>query len=143
LTPAKESCSAINNCANCIGNSIFKENCTDVKNYKRWKIVDYGAVSTEAQMKIQLQNHQVLICGIELTHAFRDYTGGIFSETTVSPKINHYVEVVGYGSEGGQTYWLGRSFLGTSWGLSGFFKIKTGSANLGIETKCYWAGALL
>lgn len=27
-TPAKESCSAVNNCANCGGNSIFKTNCT-------------------------------------------------------------------------------------------------------------------
>lgn len=45
LTPAKESCSAINNCATCGGNSIFKSNCSDVKNYRRWKVVDYGSVS--------------------------------------------------------------------------------------------------
>lgn len=57
--------------------------------------------------------------------------------------MNHYVEILGFGSEGGQTYWLGRSFLGTSWGLSGFFKIKAGGSNLGVESKCYWAGALL
>lgn len=43
-TPAKESCSAVNNCANCLGNSIFKNNCTDVKGYKRWKIYNYGNV---------------------------------------------------------------------------------------------------
>jgi hypothetical protein len=94
-------------------------------------------------MKIQLQNHQALVCGIELSQAFRAYTGGVFEETTVSPKINHYVEIVGYGSEGGKSYWLGRAFFGSSWGLSGFFKIKMGSSNLGIETKCYWAGVLL
>lgn len=44
-TPAKESCSAINNCASCSGSSIFKGNCSDVKNYRRWKVVDYGTAS--------------------------------------------------------------------------------------------------
>jgi hypothetical protein len=87
----KESCSSSNNCASCTGNSIFKQNCSDVKGYRRWKIVDYGSVIGEAQMKIQLQNHQALICGIELSQAFKNYKGGVFSEATVAPKVNHYV----------------------------------------------------
>lgn len=79
MTPNKVNCSAVNNCASCGGNSIFKATCSEVKGYKRWYIADYGSVAGQANMKIQLQNHQALICGIELTHAFRDYKGGIFS----------------------------------------------------------------
>jgi hypothetical protein len=62
-----------------------------VKNYKRWKIFNSGTAVGEKQMKIELQNHHALICGIELTKAFRGYTGGIFSENTIAPKVNHYV----------------------------------------------------
>jgi len=46
------------------------------------------------------------------------------------------VELVGEEKD----YWIGRNSWGTAWGLNGFFKIKKGSENLGIETKCYWAG---
>jgi hypothetical protein len=42
-------------------------------------------------MKTQLQNHQALVCGIELSQAFKNYKGGVFSEATVAPKVNHYV----------------------------------------------------
>ena len=94
-------------------------------------------------MKLQLQNHHALICGIQLTKSFKNYKGGIFAETTIAPKVNHYVEVIGFGNEDKQNYWIGRNFFGTAWGISGFFKIKMGSQNLGIQTKCYWAGDLL
>lgn len=91
-------------------------------------------------MKIEIDSYGPIVCGIELTKTFRNYEGGVFSETTVSPKIDHYVEVLGYS---GNDYWIGRSFFGTAWGISGYFKMKMGSANLGIETKCLYAGATL
>ena len=65
------------------------------------------------------------------------------SETTISPKINHYVEVVGFGSEGGKNYWIGRNFWGTAWGEEGFFRIVRGGNNLGIEKRCFWANFTL
>lgn len=83
-------------------------------------------------MKMQLANHQAIICGVQSTKAFREYKSGVFSETTIAPKINHYVEIIGYGAEGGVNYWLGRNFWGTAWGSLGFFKIKMGSSNLGV-----------
>jgi hypothetical protein len=143
VTPEKESCSAISNCASCSGNSVFRDNCTDVKGYKRWKIYSYGSVSGAANMSRELLNHHALICGMEATSTFKAFSGnGIFSEITISPKINHWIEIVGEGSEGGTGYWLGRSSWGTTWGNGGFFKIKRGGQNLGVETHCYWAGDL-
>jgi cathepsin X len=71
---------------------------------------------------------------------FGQYTGGIFSEVTIYPTLNHYVEVVGYGEENGKEYWSCRNFIGTAWGESGFFRIQMHSNNLGIETDCYWLG---
>ena len=92
-------------------------------------------------MSHQLTNHHAIICGIEVTSAFRAYKGNsIFSEITVAPKVNHWVEIVGEGKDDNTAYWLGRNSWGTAWGMGGFFKIKKGGQNLGIETKCYWAG---
>ena len=42
---------------------------------------------------------------------FQDYGGGVFAGCT-SSDTNHAVTVVGYGSEGGQDYWLVKN----SWG---------------------------
>ena len=92
---------------------------------------------------MQIDNNGAVVCSIQNSNAFKEYKGGIFSETTISPKTNYYVELIGYGTENKVNYWIGRNSIGTSWGLSGFFKIKRGSQVLGIESKCYWAGPLL
>eukprot|EP00919_Chromeraceae_sp_WS-2016_P047399 GHVR01112338.1.p1 GENE.GHVR01112338.1~~GHVR01112338.1.p1 ORF type:complete len:111 (+),score=7.52 GHVR01112338.1:974-1306(+) len=49
-TPLKESCSNINNCASCSG-TAFKSACKEVKNYKRWKLFDYGSIISVQNMK--------------------------------------------------------------------------------------------
>lgn len=38
---------------------------------------------------------------MHVTPTFLEYTGGIFSEITILSPANHYVEIVGYGSEKG------------------------------------------
>ena len=84
-----------------------------------------------------------IVCGMHSSKAFQEYKGGIFSEITISPKIDHYVEIVGYGSEGGKNYWIGRNSWGTAWGESSFFRIQMGSNNLGIESKCYFSKGII
>ena len=142
-SPDHSRCLAVDNCASCGGSSILKGNCTEVKGYRRWKVSGYGLVTGHDNIKRELMNHKVLACGIELTQSFRGYQGGVFSQITIAPKVNHYVELVGTGTENGQNYWLGRAFFGTSWGNKGYFKIKMGSNVLGIESKCYWIGPVV
>ena len=141
-SPAKPSCGSVDNCASCNGKSIFTNNCTAVEGFKRWRISSYGVVSGAADIKRELLNRKALICGLEMTRTFAEYKGGVFSEISVAAKPDYYVELLGTGSEDGKEYWVGRAFLGTSWGINGWFKIKMGSNVLGIESKCYWAGPL-
>jgi len=138
----KSSCTDVQNCATCsgfIGSSV----CKAIKSPKRWKIPDYGSLSGASDMKDEISKWGPIICGIQVTSSFFEYTGGIFKETTILPKINHYVEVIGYSSEGGQEYWVARNFWGSAWGEQGFFRIAMNSANLGIETDCYHIGTPL
>lgn len=80
------------------------------------------------------------MCGIQVTTSFFNYNGGIFSELYILPKINHYVELVGFDTDKGQEFWIGRNFWGTAWGESGFFRINMHNNNLGVESSCYWMG---
>merc|ERR1711944_285793 len=54
------------------------------------------------------------------------YSSGVFDGCSYDSniEINHAIQVVGYGSEGGQDYWLVRNSWGSNWGESGYIKLK-------------------
>jgi cathepsin X len=141
-SPSRESCSGINNCATCSG-TPFHYNCTEVKGYKRWRILDYNTIIGISNMKSEVATYGPIVCGVHASEEFLKYRGGIFSEISIKPEINHYVEVIGWGEENGKSYWLGRNSWGTAWGESSFFRMQMGSNNLGIETKCYFGNTLI
>jgi len=116
-----------------------KPNCWAKKQFKRYYASEYGYVRGAANMKKEIWKRGPIGCGVDVTDAFEEYTGGIYSEKVRHPIINHEISVVGWGEEGGQEYWIGRNSWGTYWGEYGFFRIAMHSNNLGIERDCVWA----
>ena len=51
------------------------------------------------------------------------YEDGVFSSDS-NWLIDHAVQLVGYGTEGGKDYWLVRNSWGTSWGENGYIKLE-------------------
>jgi len=108
---------------------------TDTKYY----IADHYTLKGETKMKAELTANGPISCGIHVTDAFEDYTGGIYSEKVRFPMINHEISVVGFSKDAttGEEYWIGRNSWGTYWGMNGFFYMKMGDSDgLGIETNC-------
>jgi C1A family cysteine protease len=86
-------------------------------------------------MKEEILNYGPIICGMDKSSTvFQNYEGGIIKQVSINPQINHYVEVVGHGTElaNGEEYWIARNHWGTAWGEEGFFRIQVGGNNLGI-----------
>ena len=125
--------------------------CSPIKNYKKLGIQEFGNVhggsnvdktgrvlSGADKMKAELYARGPISCGIHVTKAFEAYSGGIFSEFTMFPVPNHELSVVGWGvdADSGEEFWIGRNSWGTAWGEQGYFRIKMGSRNLGIEHSC-------
>uniref|UniRef100_UPI0037E7795A cathepsin S, ortholog 1 n=1 Tax=Semicossyphus pulcher TaxID=241346 RepID=UPI0037E7795A len=63
--------------------------------------------------------------------SFHFYRGGLYNVPNCNPRfINHAVLVVGYGTDGGQDFWLVKNSWGTAWGEGGFIRIARNKNNL-------------
>jgi cathepsin X len=112
------------------------ENCWAV-DYKKYYVSNYYSFSGVNKMKSDLFTYGPISCGIMVTDAFEAYKGGIYSEESSWPMINHEISVVGWGKDAsGTEYWIGRNSWGTYWGEHGFFKMLMHKNNLAIETDC-------
>lgn len=138
----KDTCGPMDICKDCRGpppaeGDDGQENCWAV-DYKKYYVSNYYGLSGADKMKAEIFKNGPISCGIMVTDAFEAYTGGIYSESSVFPMINHEIAVVGWGlDEATNTeYWIGRNSWGTYWGEQGFFKMKMHSDNLAIETDC-------
>lgn len=73
-----------------------------------------------------LQDHTVSIAMDASSLHFQFYIGGIFKSKHCSktPKLNHALEVVGYGvDEHGHKYWEVKNSWGKLWGFGGYIKV--------------------
>jgi cathepsin X len=130
-----EDCSAMTECFTCRPSG----KCEAIKNYKIYKIGDYGPVSGMNDIMAEVYARGPVSCGIDATDGLEAYTGGIYSEWWPLPLINHIVSIVGWGSTSGKTvdYWIVRNSWGTPWGEAGFFRITTNRwYNLGVDSEC-------
>jgi cathepsin B len=67
---------------------------------------------------------------------FMTYKSGIYVPTSSQQEGLHAVKIVGYGNSNGIDFWSIANSWGTSWGESGFFRIKMGS-KCNIESRVY------
>ena len=57
---------------------------------------------------------------------------GVFGDEDCGTELDHGMAVVGYGTEGGEPYWLVRQSWGDKWGDKGYIKMKRGVGATGI-----------
>jgi hypothetical protein len=106
-------------------NNWYRVGCSDIEGIKT-AIMTYGVVDA----------------AVYVTTAFQNYTRGIFSDTSTScfsspcyyTSTNHAIALVGWGVDPVEgEYWILRNSWGSSWGESGYMRIKTTSARVACE----------
>jgi cathepsin B len=64
---------------------------------------------------------------------FANYSSGIYHHTTGSQLGGHAVRIVGWGVENGEKYWKVANSWNPYWGEKGYFRIRRGINDCGIE----------
>jgi cathepsin B len=88
------------------------------------KVVTYSSI---AAVKADIQANGPVETYMAAYQDLYYYKSGIYAPTTNQKVGYHAVKVIGFGVENGVNYWLVQNSWGTSWGMSGFFKIKAGT----------------
>jgi len=90
-------------------------------------------VTSVAQMQTELMTNGPLAVAFQVYSDFPTYKSGVYKHTTGSLLGGHAVEMVGWGTENGEDYWLIKNSWNDQWGDEGFFKISRGNNECGIE----------
>jgi len=89
--------------------------------------------SSVAAMQSAIMTDGPLAVAFTVYSDFPTYKSGVYVHSSGSALGGHAVEMVGWGTEGGVDYWLIKNSWNEQWGDGGFFKIKRGVDECGIE----------
>jgi cathepsin B len=64
---------------------------------------------------------------------FLTYKSGVYQHTSGSALGGHAIKIVGWGVENNAPYWSVANSWNEDWGNNGFFRIKRGNNECGIE----------
>jgi len=107
--------------------------------YYIYKIEEYGSVKGELNMMNEIYQRGPISCAIADPSTLKEYTYGIYYDTTGRLEEDHEISVVGWGEENGVKFWRVRNSWGTHWGEDGFFRVVRGINNINIEGDCDFA----
>ncbi|GBG32559.1 Cathepsin Z [Hondaea fermentalgiana] len=136
-------CSAVNVCRTCWVELVksppfFKPACGPVEEFPNATVAEYGNVTGMLNMKAEIYKRGPIACSIN-SIPLGKYDGGIIDDPVSSKSTNHVVSLVGWDkTKDGTEFWIARNSWGEYFGHSGFFFIKTGENQLGIESHCSW-----
>jgi C1A family cysteine protease len=89
------------------------------------RVTNYSQVSRNsvAAHKNALNSGVLSIALAAGNRYFQQYRSGILNTSACGSRIDHAVNMVGWGSEGGQDYWIVRNSWGSGWGDRGHIKL--------------------
>eukprot|EP00743_Colponemidia_sp_Colp-15_P000063 GILK01000076.1.p1 GENE.GILK01000076.1~~GILK01000076.1.p1 ORF type:complete len:320 (+),score=52.12 GILK01000076.1:34-960(+) len=87
-----------------------------------------------ASIQLALMTNGPLEVAFSVYQDFFNYQSGVYSHVSGGLAGGHAVKLVGWGSDAGTDYWTIANSWGTGWGEQGFFRIKRGNNECGVES---------
>ena len=87
--------------------------------------MSYETVSPNivSQLKAAIDNGVVSVTVEADQMVFQQYHSGVMDSTKCGTNLDHAIAAVGYGTEGGQEYYIVRNSWSAGWGDNGYIKI--------------------
>lgn len=88
------------------------------------QITSYAEVPNSETDLLKAVSMQPVSVAINISPAFQQYSGGVFTGDDCGTELNHAVTIIGYGTtEDGTPYWLIKNSWSETWGDNGYIKI--------------------
>uniref|UniRef100_A0A3Q1CJG0 Cathepsin B n=1 Tax=Amphiprion ocellaris TaxID=80972 RepID=A0A3Q1CJG0_AMPOC len=95
----------------------------------------YSIPSQQEQIMTELYKNGPVEAAFSVYADFLLYKTGVYQHVTGDMLGGHAIKILGWGEDNGTPYWLAANSWNTDWGDKGFFKIKRGSDECGIESE--------
>lgn len=113
------------------------QKCHDGSTPKFYKAKNSYHVQGVSNIQTELMTNGPLEVAFDVYQDFFSYKSGVYTHKSGGLAGGHAVKLVGWGEENGVPYWIVANSWGTEWGMKGFFLIKRGSDECGIEDDVY------
>lgn len=120
-----------------------QSSCKDISGLPRYRADKWAYVNASSdegaengvppvnELKAAIYLKGPIAVGVEDDDEFDEYTGGVFYTDTQYEDTNHAVVLIGWGTEDGEEYFIGKNSAGTEWGEDGWFRIDVESNRIG------------
>jgi len=111
--------------------------CLDDEDFVRTKAASYYAIEGPVNMQKDIMNHGPVQVAFMVYSSFYNYKSGVYHKLwNDDPLGGHAVKMLGWGvTSGGTAYWILANSWGTNWGEDGYFRIRMGVNECGIEER--------
>jgi len=133
-------CNAMNSCRTCSTFKAYGGFCSELDYFPNATISQYGeSPNSYREIMAEIYARGPVAAGVNANEIL-EYQGGIINMPYKSKGVDHIVSITGWGTDNeGNKYWIVRNSWGEYWGERGFFRIRMGGNQLGIEGTISWA----
>jgi len=109
--------------------------CLDSESFTRTRAHNSYAIHGPVNMQRELMQNGPIQVAFKVYRSFMSYQSGIYHKHIVEllPEGGHAVKMVGWGVDNDTNYWSIANSWNTNWGEEGFFRIRRGRDECGIE----------
>jgi cathepsin B len=94
----------------------------------------YGVSANVAAIQTEIMTHGPVEGAFTVFADFLNYKSGVYYYVSGDELGGHAIKILGWGTENGIDYWLVANSWNEDWGDNGFFKIRRGTDECGIES---------